>query len=379
MQRAISWTVAAFWLVCLFGGSALAREAESPFGEHELAGALTPGWTERDEAMLVPVWLGGDDRGALLSPLFRGTAAGIEDYVFTPPDGDCKNARGVLRIDWDKAANTVRYQLKLKKVPVRPEVHRTLGVDFFPDPYHPAPKDFVNGGYRFWTILSAQGLLNDFYYDPATLLFLGSQWDFPAGPPAGAIKISVPVFALQSTQLLFANRDGSLFHEYTVPYDRPTVEGGAYGFGLATYIPLDLCEGNPVQPTLGQLRPWASPWLPPGTPGYELSFRDLLKRGLVFDLTVDENKPFPETHGFEPYVYSGIAFIGNETVFQGGVPSGYRNDISAVILQVAPGITPLEGGNGPGCRSHVVDPHLHGPRLCGFPAPASAAAKGGRP
>jgi len=46
-----------------------------------------------------------------MSPMFRGTAAGIEDYVFTPDDHDCQNARGVFRIDWDKQANTVRYQL----------------------------------------------------------------------------------------------------------------------------------------------------------------------------------------------------------------------------------------------------------------------------
>ena len=131
---------------------------------------------------------------------------------------------------------------------------------------------------------------------------------------------------------MFAERDGSLFHEYTVPYDRPTVEGGAYSFGLAAFIPLDLCEGHPVQPTLGQLRPWVSPWLPPDAPGYQLSFRDMLERGLVFDTTVDEKKPFPATNGFEPYVYSGVAFIGNEPVFQGGVPNGYRNSLQSLIL-----------------------------------------------
>jgi len=342
--------------------------------QHALDGALTPGWTQADEQLLIPVWMGDDDKGSLLSPMWRGAAAGIEDYVYTPPDGDCGNAKGVFRIDWDKQANTVRYQLKYKKVPVRPSVTRTEGVDFFSDPFHLAPKDFKNGGYRFWTILSAQGLLNDFYYDAGTLLLVGSQWDFPGGQPAGTIKISVPVFALQATKLMFPKQDGTMFHEYTVPYNRPTVEGGAYGFGLATYIPLDLCEGHPVQPTLGQLRTWVSPWIAPGAPGYDFSFKDLLKRGLVFDTTVDENKPFPETNGFEPYVFSGVAFIGNETVFQGGIPSGYRNNLGAVILQVAPGIVPLEGGNGPSCHSFVIDPqYLHGPRFC------EMSSQGGRP
>lgn len=103
-----------------------AEETAASSSELALDGALTPGWTQADEDVLVPVWLGDDDRGALVSPMFRGTAAGIEDYVFTPADHDCQNSRGVFRIDWDKQTNTVRYQLKFKKVPVRPEVHRTL-------------------------------------------------------------------------------------------------------------------------------------------------------------------------------------------------------------------------------------------------------------
>ncbi|HZN92930.1 MAG TPA: hypothetical protein VFB81_09490 [Myxococcales bacterium] len=330
-----------------------------------LDGSLTRGWTAADEEIRVPIWLGDEDHGALVMPMWRGAAAGIEDYIFTPPDHDCANARGLFRLDWNAATNTVRYQLKFKKVPVKPEVKRTEGVDFFFNPWHDAAKDFKNGGYRFWTILSAQGLLNDFYYDAATLLLVGSEWDFPGGQPAGTIKISVPVFALQASRLMFPDPDGQIFHEYTVPYDHPTVEGGAYSFGLATYLPLDLCEGHPVQPTLGQLRTWVSPWLPPNQPGYQFTFKDLLERGLVFDTTVDENKPFPQTDGYLPYIFSGVAFIGNEPVFQGGIPSGYRNNLGAVILQVAPGIVPLQGGNGPGCHSSVVDPqYLHGPRFC---------------
>ena len=118
------------------GSTAGAEEAAAAARELALDGELTPGWTQADEDLLVPVWLGDEARGALVSPMFRGAAAGIEDYVFTPPDGDCANARGVFRIDWDEQANTVRYQLKFKQVPVRPEVRRTEGVDFFPNPFH---------------------------------------------------------------------------------------------------------------------------------------------------------------------------------------------------------------------------------------------------
>ncbi|HEY8210471.1 MAG TPA: hypothetical protein VIG99_23475, partial [Myxococcaceae bacterium] len=319
-------------------------------------------WTSADEKLVAPVWLGDEERGALISPMYRGASDGIEDYIYAPPDGDCENARGVFRIDWDSRKNTVHYALKYKKIPPHPSVHRTEGVDFFFDPAHLAPKDFDNGGYRFWTILSAQTLLNDFYYDPATGNFIGSQYDFPSGPPAGAITVPIPVFALLTNKLMFPKEDGSLFHEYTVPYDHPTVEDGPWSFGIATYIPLNLCEGNPVQPTLGQLRPWAGPWLT--TAQLTMSWKEILKRGPVFDTTVDENQPFPETFGYEPYIYSAIAFIGNQPAFQGGVPNGWRNHLASVILQVAPSIRPLEGGNGPGCQPFLLDPHIHGPNLC---------------
>lgn len=88
---------------------------------------------------------------------------------------------------------------------------------------------------------------------------------------------------------------------------------------------------------------------------------------------MDENQPFPETNGYEPYVFSGVAFVGNQPAFQGGIPSGWRNNLASVILQVAPGIRPLEGGNGPGCHSSVVDPHIEAPRFC------ELSRQGGRP
>ncbi len=349
------------WLACavLLVGC---RDGSIGVNQSAIGESINHPWNHDDDKLIAPIWSGDDDRGSLVSPMYRGASAGIEDYIFTPSDGDCANARGIFRIDWDKKKNQVHYQVKYKKVPVHPAVHRTEGVDYFSDAFHAAPKDFTNGGYRFWTILSAQnGTSKTFYYDPTTLLILGSEYDFPSGPPTGAIPVVIPVFTLFTTHLMFADSDGSLFHEYTVPYDHLTVEGGAYSLAYATYIPLDLCESNKFQPTLGQLRPWVSPWL--NSPS--VSWHDVLDNGPVFDTTTDENQAFPATHGFEPYVYSGVAFIGNETVFQGGVPNGYRNDLSSVILQVVPGIRPLEhGGNGPGCGSFVVDPHVTAPRFC---------------
>jgi hypothetical protein len=140
-----------------------------------------------------------------------------------------------------------------------------------------------------------------------------------------------------------------------------TSEGGAFAFAYTSFIPLDLCESNPAQPTLGQLRPWASAWQPPALAP---SWREVLHQAPAWDTTVDENKPFPETAGFEPYVYSGIAFIGNATAMQGGVPNGAVIHIGSLVLQVAPPLRPIAGGNGRGCQPFVVEPHVTAPRFC---------------
>ncbi|HYV50236.1 MAG TPA: hypothetical protein VFA20_35520 [Myxococcaceae bacterium] len=295
--------------------------------------------------------------------MYRGASDGIEDYIYAPPDGDCENARGVFRIDWNSKQNVVKYQLKYKKIPPHPSIHRTEGVDFFPNPAHLAPKDFDNGGYRFWTILAAQSFLNDFYYSATTLDFVGSQYDFPAGQPPGTIKVQIPVFGLLTNHLMFPEEDGSLFREWTMPYDKVEVEGGPWSLGIATYIPLTLCEGNEFQPISGQLRPWAGPWLTHDQ--LNMSWGDMLKRAPVFDTTVDENQAFPDFFGYEPYIYSAVAFMGNQPAFQGGIPKGWRNNLASVIQQVAPGIRQLEGGGaGPGCTPFVLDPHIHGPNRC---------------
>ena len=146
-------------------------------------------WTQFDEQLVAPVWSGDDDRGSLVAPLYRGAAVAMEDFVFVPPDHDCTDSRATLRIDWDSHKNQVHYQVKYKKVPVHPSVHRTEGVDFFTNRAHKSPASFDNGGFRFWTILTGPtGLTKKFYYDFTTFQFVGSEYDFPNGPPPTAFR-----------------------------------------------------------------------------------------------------------------------------------------------------------------------------------------------
>ncbi len=320
-----------------------------------------PNWTAADEQIIGPVWKGDTDKGALYIPLYRGATAAIEDYVYAPPDHTCGTYRGTVRIDWDKDKNTVHYLIKYRNVPKSPVIHRTEGVDWWPNPFHDAPKDLETTGFRLWSVFATiNTALTHFYYDGTTLKLLGSEHDFPGGPPAGSITVDFPVFPLVSSSLMFPDEDGNLVHEYTTAYDHVTVEGGAYGHALVTDIPLDLCLGNPVEPPKGQLRPYVSPWFPPNEAP---SWAEVLRSGLFLDGTIDDaTVPFPDNN--VPYVYSGITLMSNVPGVQGGVPNGWAFSNDSAFLNVSPIIRPVPGGNGPGCMPYVSEPHVDAPRYC---------------
>jgi hypothetical protein len=318
-------------------------------------------WTHEDDELIAPVWVGNDDKGQLYLPQWRGASVGIEEYVYAPPSGDCRNLKGTVRVDWDSAANTVRIVAKYRGLPRRPSVRRTEGVDFTPNPFHEFPKDFDNGVYRLWVIQGAAPVPATFYYDPATLNLLGSQLNFPSGPPNGGavIPVTIPLFTLSGSASFEPDERGFAVHDYTIPYDHLQVESGDFSVARISYVPFNLCFGQPAAPARGQARPYVSPWL---APGIGPSFRALLHSGLAFDIQL-ENPTDATLNGNLPYVFGGVAFIGAPS-FQGGVPNGYRFSLSEQIQNVSPIIRPVPGGNGLGCAPYVNEPHITAPNHC---------------
>lgn len=318
-------------------------------------------WTDVDDNLIAPVWVGDDDQGAVYMPLYRGAATAIEDITYTPPDHDCRVFHATARIDWDSSTNRVNVLLKYLNIPVSPFVHRTEGVDWFPNPFHDTPPAFDDGAYRFWIITGATTRSANFWYDGATHQLQGSDFNFPSGPPAGAFPVRLPIFVLSASRLFQANPTGPLtVHEYSIPYDAITAEASTYSGVEITFAPLDICQGNPVQPIAGQLRPVVSPWL-----HESVSWRTVLRSALAVDTTVEENRIFTGNEGFPSYVYAGSAFLGNLPATQGGIPNGYRLSLPSIIQNVAPVIRPVTGGNGLGCVQSLNDPHVTGPNLCG--------------
>ena len=349
-----------------------------------LAGPGAANWTVADCKLQSPLWTGDDDKGQLFAPLWRGTGGGIDDYVTAPPNGNCSGLKGTVRIDWNRAQNTVHYRIKLHNVPVSPTITRIDGGDteindpqnprhFIPypqanwwfNPFHPAPKDFpVNPSdgtaYRLWTIFTTFNTQTaPFYYDAQTLLLKGSIHEFPSGQPAGTIPVNIGNAAIYPSLLMYPNSQGFATREYTVPYHQVTSEGGYWSYSATTFVPLNLCRALPYQPVLGQLRPYSPPLLPASA---GQSFDYILRQGLSFDVTIEEGRPDVAPGGDDTnseYVYSGIDFLEGNPGIGGDVPWGWHASLPNSIQNVQPAIEP-----GSRCESFVANPHPTAPLYC---------------
>jgi len=318
-------------------------------------------WTPADEAILAPYITGNDDKGSMLVPQWRGAGAGIEEYVFAPPSHNCSNLKGTVRVDWDAGANTVHIVAKYKGLTPHPSVHRTEGVDYFPNQFHAFPKDFDDGTYRLWLILTSTTRLVNMYYDPVTLNLLGDEFRFPNGPPnnGAVITIRVPGFAITGSNSFDPDKNGFGFLDYTIPYSDLQVQNHAFSIAYNNYAPFNLCQGVAAAPARGQLRPVVSPWLPTGQ---GITWKQALIASVGFDLQL-ERRGDDTQQGNLPYIHGGVAYMGNGPGVQGGTPPGYRPAIPSMIQNVAPVIAPIP--NYGACQPYLNDPHINAPNFCG--------------
>lgn len=301
-------------------GGAVALAAVAMTGSPGEAEAWSP---------LIKVAAGSPAKGFMTQPLYRGAAVPDEFTVLATPN----NCQGQvqLTIAWDEDENWVKLHLYGKNVLERkPDLFRTEGVDYFPNPFWPEKKDIVDGRYQFWMISPLE--IATFYYDGQTLELLGSEYDFPT-PPQGAIPLELPVFAALPTPFFQPEHDGDLNVYVEYSYDelvRPDLPQFAHTVG--TFIPHTLCKTDPYRYDRTSTRPYAVT-----VPASKAkSFREYLENGLVFDMTVEP----AEYHTFPPLttmagVYSGAVGVA------GGVPKGWTLDLEAVFGSLAPPIRPF--------------------------------------
>jgi hypothetical protein len=304
----------------------------------------------------LPASSGTYDHGSIDMPLHRGNVVPFELTVAKTPDNCSGNLR--LRIDWNQEANEVRVRLDGQHaLTPYPTVHRTEGVEYFPNPFLPEPKDVVNGRNEFWLVTPGPDIT--FYYDGTTLNLLGSELDFPT-PPAGAIPLPLPTLVAVGSPFFEPDDQGNVHFEWKFPYDKVT-RGDLPQFGqhYVSFPPPNLCGANPYRFDLSTARIYMSKPVPAAE---ALPFSDYLRAGLIFDVTID-----PPQYYVYPPLTTLIATYSGATVVAGGIPKGWMFDIDAAFMNVAPPIRPWPAA---GSCANWFDPmHTKGLNFCPPPSP----------
>lgn len=290
-------------------------------------------------------------RGSLTLSLHRGGSTPFEAFLPALPS-NCEGEM-TLTLSWDEQENWVHGKLEGEHVLVPyPSIHRTDGVNFFPNPIWPEQKDFINGRYLLWTLSPARMIT--FYYDRTTLDILGSEFEFPT-PPPGAIPLTIPGLKLFPTPFFQPDHDGNVDLEWSLPYDN-VVRGDLPQFTHSYFSepPANLCLSNPVRYDLSTTLGYTSPARPAGE---ALSFSEYLRNGLIFDITAE-----PPAYFTFPPVAGQTSFYSGTTVVGGGIPRGWSLDLDAVFMNNAPPIKPFAAAGT--CQDYFVPRHAPNIDFC---------------
>ena len=142
-----------------------------------------------------------------------------------------------------------------------PDVERTAGVNYFPNPFFPEPEDYQDGRYQLW-LVSAAGPMVNFYFAGDTLNLLGSDLDFNT-PPSSSIPVPFPTLYLFGSPTFQPDAQGAVDMQWSFPYDR-AIRGDRpeYAHFYVTFPPPNLCLVNPFRLDLSTLRPYISDPVP---------------------------------------------------------------------------------------------------------------------
>ncbi|MEZ4450795.1 MAG: hypothetical protein R3B09_15040 [Nannocystaceae bacterium] len=283
---------------------------------------------------MAPYSKGDVEKGELGLSLYRGNANPFEITSPVTPN-NCGSTMDLV-LKWDAEENTLDVHLSGdRSLEPYPNLYRTEGVDFFPNPFHPEAKDVEGGRYQLW-LISASGPLLNFYYDMNTAELLGSELDFEV-PPANAIPVAFPTLYLVPTAFFQPkNAQGDVNYKQTWEYDN-MIRGDRADLShfYITFPPPNLCFANPFRLDLSLLRPYLSD---PRPASEARPWSDYLRGGLLFDVTAE-----PEEYYHEPPRATFFGMYMGTTAVGGGVPNGWKLDIDAAFMGVAPPIRPWHG------------------------------------
>ena len=299
-----------------------------------------------------PYGLGNYHEGEFFMTLNRGGVVPPELTVM-PTRNNCESHLD-LKIKWSEKKNHVTVRLTGDDaLDQYPDVERTEGVDYLPNPFFAEPEDYYDGRYQLW-LISAAGPLVNFYYDPTTLDLLGSDADFDVPPPA--IPVPFPTLYMFATPTFQPDHHGDVFLEWSFPYDSAhRGDRPEFSHHVVTFAPPNLCTANPFRLDLSNLRPYISDPLPIED---ARPFSDYLRGGMLFDVTIE-----PAEYYLEPPTTSLAATYSGVTAVGGAIPPGWELDIDAAFAGLAPPIKQWKGAGK--CEATFEGFHDKGINFCG--------------
>ncbi len=308
MKRPFAFARTSVLLSCLAGTAAWAAEPAPP----PLAPRPETGFSSIEQRWVYAP----PDEGTLHFQMVANALPG-EHAVET--ESICDNPVDVT-IKYSKSKNTVQIKARFKGLPYRMSATRDSDVS---NQWNQHLVSVENGHWQLWFIgkLFTQDVL--FYYDGLTTELLGSEWDFPDGPPANAIPVVIPAALLMGSPEFEGPPDGNFTFTWNFAYDRMLDSEGQAGTYDA-FVPERLCAPDK----------FLNFYVQGGIPAdHASSFDEVLEsihsgNGIFTAITLE---PFPKPD----FLKSRSNIM---TAYQGGfpqeIPEGYHLDFRGQTLQL---------------------------------------------
>jgi hypothetical protein len=181
-------------------------------------------------------------KGSFELPLSPGVAAPLEVRIETP---ETCNGTANVRISYDKARNEVILEAAFRRaLPFRFDFTRPEDVS---TRFNRWPVSVQDGKWQIWFVGRILTVELRFFYDRTTMELLGSEFDFPNGPPPNSFPVPIPVSQMVCSPIFEGNKAGDADVRVKYRYDQILDSIGSGGV-YVTFLPFNLCQPDKVGP-----------------------------------------------------------------------------------------------------------------------------------
>ncbi len=244
------------------------------------------------------------------------TAGAGPNEVFIRDVRMCES-KAELQVNYSKSENSVHFRAEFDGLPYRPSFTRSVDIS---NQWNIHPVSVEDGKWQIWTIGKVFGILATLYYDGPTGNFVGSEFDFPDGPPPFAFPVVYPMSHLICSPIFEGDPDGHAVVEWEYAYDAMLDDIGTAGT-IAGFIPENICQPDHLIAyyTNGGLAPEDA-----------LSWDDVLDQvhhsGIMFATSLEPD-PKPE------YLRArDNLMIGHLGAYPQQIPDGYTMELNGFTL-----------------------------------------------